>query len=56
MTVSVSRVSECLTQTLDIELVRNNMAARQSDLKLYLDVIDDPYSGNKVYWSNLYEI
>jgi len=27
---------------LDVELVRNNMAARQNDLRLYLDVIGDP--------------
>ena len=26
----------------DVELVRNNMAARQNDLRLYLDVIGDP--------------
>ncbi|KAF8319268.1 cysteine proteinase [Clavulina sp. PMI_390] len=28
--------------TLTVELVRNNMAARQNDLRLYLDVIDFP--------------
>ncbi|THU99317.1 cysteine proteinase [Dendrothele bispora CBS 962.96] len=28
--------------TLTVEVIRNNMAARQSDLRLYLDVIPDP--------------
>ncbi|KAF8509282.1 hypothetical protein JB92DRAFT_2947613 [Gautieria morchelliformis] len=28
--------------TLTVEMVRNNMAARQTDLRLYLDVIPDP--------------
>ncbi|KAI6131824.1 hypothetical protein EV401DRAFT_1917805 [Pisolithus croceorrhizus] len=28
--------------TLTVEVIRNNMAARQSDLRLYLDVITDP--------------
>ncbi|ESK93065.1 ubiquitin carboxyl-terminal hydrolase 5 [Moniliophthora roreri MCA 2997] len=28
--------------TLTVELIRNNMAARQNDLRLYLDVIPDP--------------
>ncbi|KAF8343945.1 cysteine proteinase [Cantharellus anzutake] len=37
---------------LNIELVRNNMAARQADLKLYLDVVDDDYSANKSLDSN----
>lgn len=30
---------------LAVEVIRNNMAARQNDLRLYLDVIPDP---NKV--------
>lgn len=29
-------------QNLTVELVRNNMAARQSDLRLYLDVLNEP--------------
>ncbi|EGN95429.1 hypothetical protein SERLA73DRAFT_76534 [Serpula lacrymans var. lacrymans S7.3] len=28
--------------TLTVEIIRNNMAARQNDLRLYLDVIPDP--------------
>jgi ubiquitin carboxyl-terminal hydrolase 7 len=28
--------------TLTVEVIRNNMAARQNDLRLYLDVISDP--------------
>lgn len=28
--------------SIAVELVRNNMAARQNDLRLYLDVISDP--------------
>jgi ubiquitin carboxyl-terminal hydrolase 7 len=26
-----------------VEMIRNNMAARQNDLRLYLDVVQDPY-------------
>jgi len=28
--------------TLTVDIIRNNMAARQNDLRLYLDVIPDP--------------
>jgi ubiquitin carboxyl-terminal hydrolase 7 len=31
-----------LTLCLAVEVIRNNMAARQNDLRLYLDVIPDP--------------
>jgi ubiquitin carboxyl-terminal hydrolase 7 len=27
-----------------VEVIRNNMAARQNDLRLYLDVVQDPYN------------
>ena len=30
-----------------MEVIRNNMAARQTDLRLYLDVVSDP---NKVVY------
>ena len=29
-------------QNLTVDVIRNNMAARQTDLRLYLDVIPDP--------------
>lgn len=31
-----------LTRHAAVDVIRNNMAARQTDLRLYLDVIPDP--------------
>lgn len=33
---------QSLTLAAAVEVIRNNMAARQNDLRLYLDIIPDP--------------
>lgn len=43
-----------------VEVIRNNMAARQNDLRLYLDVIPDPVKvgvnlhNTDFFWLNLH--
>ena len=46
-------VKEWLVQycPIAVEVIRNNMAARQNDLRLYLDLVADPA---KVGWNSFY--
>jgi ubiquitin carboxyl-terminal hydrolase 7 len=49
---------QVLTSTPAVEVIRNNMAARQNDLRLYLDLIPDPskvrISKYTSFWSDLF--
>jgi ubiquitin carboxyl-terminal hydrolase 7 len=47
-----SRIKESqLNMYAAVEVIRNNMAARQSDLRLYLDIIPDPSKVSRRNWS-----